>query len=255
MKNSLVCALLIGAALCHAKAHDHIDVGENPSNPNQLFLSGPTAQLALLVPAGEPFSFYLPEFPGGCYANELTFTTEVNGIPFATGSLPRIEIISVQGPVGGAFSFWEAGTSAPTWTRSTFWAASEGDRPGFVVYEDGTGYGHIHGRAFSVNKAGTYQVTIRAVDDATVRLPSAPMVLTFEAQDPPQLSIAIEGTTIRLGFLSRANLVYDVQRSTDLTRGEWITIGDPLDGTGAQLTFSDPLNNRPRVFYRLIEYR
>ncbi|MFY8216928.1 MAG: hypothetical protein ACOVMP_10065, partial [Chthoniobacterales bacterium] len=232
MKKSLLCSILFAFVCCHAIAHDHIDVGENPSNPNQLFLSGPTAQLALLVPAGEPFSFYLPEFPGGCYANELTFTTEVNGIPFATGSLPRVEILSITGPSGGTFAFWEIGAIAPTWTRDVSWESSGSDRPGFVVYEDGTGYGHIHGRAFSVNKAGTYQVTFRAVDDANVRLPSAPIALTFEALDPPQLSIAISGTTIRLGFVSRANLVYDVQRSTDLASGVWTTIGDPLDGTG-----------------------
>jgi len=255
MKKSLLCALLIALTLCHANAHDHIEVGINPSNPNQLFLDGPATQTALLVPRGEPFSSYLPQFPGGFYANELTFTTEVNGIAFAEGSLPRVEVLSVQGPAGCRFSFWEVGATAPTWSRDTFWAASVSDRPGFEVYEDGTGYGHIHGRAFCFDKPGTYQVTLRVVDDAGVRLPSAPMVLTFEALHPPPLTISAVGTTIRLGFQSRANLVYDVQRSTDLTSGVWTTIGDPLDGTGANLEFSDPLSNRPRVFYRIVEYR
>jgi hypothetical protein len=49
--------------------------------------------------------------------------------------------------------------------------------------------------------------------------------------------------------------VYDVQRSTDLGAGVWTTIGEPLDGNGELLQFQDPLNNRPRVFYRLVEYR
>lgn len=50
-------------------------------------------------------------------------------------------------------------------------------------------------------------------------------------------------------------MVYDVQRSTDLASGIWTTIGDPLDGNGNRLEFQDPLNHRPSVFYRLVEYR
>jgi hypothetical protein len=78
------------------QAHDHVDVGLNPGNPPRLFLLGPGYQEALYVPRGEPFSFYLPTFPGGWFASELTFTTEIDADPW-------IEIISVSGPAGGSF--------------------------------------------------------------------------------------------------------------------------------------------------------
>ena len=61
-----------------AHAHDHVEVGQSSENPSQLALDGPGYQLALFVPQGEPFSGYALDFPGGYFASELTFTTEVN---------------------------------------------------------------------------------------------------------------------------------------------------------------------------------
>lgn len=86
-----------------AHAHDHVEVGQSSENPSQLALDGPGYQLALFVPQGEPFSGYAPNFPGGYFASELTFTTEVDVLDSADGSDPVIELFSVTGPTG-AFS-------------------------------------------------------------------------------------------------------------------------------------------------------
>ena len=45
-----------------------------------------------------------------------------------------------------------------------------------------------------------------------------------------------------------------MQVSTTLAPGSWSTIGDPIDGDGGMKEFLDPLNNRPRAFYRLVEF-
>ena len=133
--------------------------------------------------------------------------------------------------------------------------AAGADQASFFASEDATGYGHIHGRLFTTNKPGSYQVTFRSVDTLGNYATSLPIVVTFTAINPPQLSISKVGSDIRLTFTGRANVIYDVQSSTTLNANDWTTIGGPLDGTGAILQFTDAIAGRPRAFYRLVEYQ
>ncbi len=254
MKHLLQLSIVL-ALLSSAEAHDHVEVGENPANPSQLFLDGPAYQLALHVPRGEPFSGYLPDFPGGCFAIELTFTTEVNALDFAAGSFARVELVAVNGPAGATFSFWEVGAADATWSRPTGWVSNGADQPSLVVYEDETGYGHIHGRAFSMDRAGTYQVSFRALDEAGQRSSSPAKTITFVAQEPPALSLAMIPTAAHLGFTSRLNLSYDLQICEDLGGGDWTTMASWLDGAAIPRTMADPVGLRRKAFYRLVEYR
>lgn len=244
--------LLFGAALSAVQAHDHVEVGRVSASSNQLALSGPSYQLALYVPRGEPFSGYLPQFPGGWHACELTFTTETNALEPADGADPRIEIVSVSGPAGGSFAFWEVGATAPTWTLPAGWTGTGAAFP--VILEGDT---HAHGRAFTMDRPGTYTVTFRAVDAAGGFEASANKTMTFVAQQPPQLSIAWAAGDVSLSFTSRANLVYDLQVCTDLASGEWANV-EPhtfMDGDGGMIEMTDPVALRSKAFYRLVEYR
>jgi hypothetical protein len=247
--------LVMGAAATiHLAAHDHIEVGIDPADESRLGFSGPGYQLALYVPPNEPFSAYLPQFPGGAYPAELAFAAEGNSLDLATGALPKVELVSVTGPVDAQFSFWEVGATAPTWTRPSGWEASGTDRPAIVVYQDSSGQGHIHGRTFSVNKPGTYRVIFRAVDAAGRYASSLPKTVTFNVLATPQLTIRIVSGSALLSFASRAGLTYDLQVSTDLQTWANIEAHRFIDGTGAPIELTDPLANRPRVFYRLVEY-
>ncbi len=247
--------LIAVLSLCSLQAHDHIEVGLDPANPAKLALVGPSAQTALFVPVGEPFSYAMPQFPGGYYACELTFSADGEVLDFAANSLPRIELLSVAGPTEGLFGFWEAGATSPTWTRPAGWFSTPTDRPSIVVNEDIFGYGHIHGRAFTFNRPGLYTVVFRAVDAAaSPRAPSETKTVTFEVLATPQLSIRIESGNALLAFASRAGLTYDLQVSTDLQTWANVPAHRFINGTGAAIELSDPLADRPRVFYRLVEY-
>lgn len=242
--------------LCSASllfAHDHIEVGLD--DDDRLAFAGPAVQLALYVPAGAFFSGDTPNFPGGYFANELTFTTEVNVLAEPTGAAPQIELISITGPAGAEFAFWEAGAASPTFSLPTGWTTSEGNARAFPVIAGGNN--HVHGRIFTATKAGTYQVTVRAVDSAGIYNASADRTITFQVLTPPQLRIALQGDRVRLTFQSRPGLSYEIQSTTDLASGHWTPSEaiDPLDGNGGILEATEPLSNRPRVFYRLIEYR
>lgn len=244
----IILFLSVGAV----RAHDHLEVGVDPTNAERLGLAGPAVQLALYVPLGEFFSGYLPDFPGGWHASELTFTTETNELEPAEDADPRIEIVSVTGPAGGSFAFWEVGATAPTWWRAAGWTGAGEVFPVILG-----GDPHVHGRAFTMDRPGSYTVTFRAVDAAGRFAPSPTKTITFHALQPPKLSIGVNGPNVSLSFTSRPNLVYDLQVCTDLESGIWTEVGPHtfMDGDGGVIEMTDPLAGRPRAFYRLVEYQ
>ena len=235
-------------------AHDHVEVGRSGPSSAQLALDGPFQQVACFVPRGEFFSGYLPNFPGGWHASELTFTTEVNALDSADGANPRMELVSVSGPAGGSFAFWEVGATSPTWSRAVGWNSGQGNVPGFPVVFNGDG--HAHGRAFTMDKPGDYTVRFRAVDSNGAYAASANLTIVFRAQQPPNLSIGMDGGNVSLAFASLLNLRYDLQVCTDLKSGIWTGV-EPhtfIEGSGDVKNMSDPVADRPRAFYRLVEY-
>jgi hypothetical protein len=244
--NKILSLFLSLLAAGMAFGHDHVEVDEHSGH---LRLHGPTNQTALFVPRGEPFSFYLPDFPGGWHASELTFTTELEGDDL------WIELVSVQGPAGGNFAFWEVGATTPTWSRAAGWDSAQGGIPSFAVIVNGDG--HTHGRCFTMDKPGLYTVVFRAVDAADEFAASTSKTITFVAQQPPKLSIAVAGGNASLSFTSRANLVYNLQVCTDLESGEWDNVNPYtfMDGDGGVIPMTDTVAGRLRAFYRLVEYQ
>lgn len=248
--------LFVFLSVCPVLAHDHVEVGNATQDATQLAMSGPNYQLAVYVPRGEPFSGYMPQFPGGHHTAELAFTTDVNVLFAAAGANPRIELVSVSGPPGGNFSFWEAGTTQPAWTRASGWDSTQGNAPSFMVVLGGDN--HVHGRCFTMDKPGTYTVTFRSLDAAGKFATSANKTITFNAQQPPQMSIAVQGNNARLSFTARSGLVYDLQACTNMALGAWTNV-EPhtyMDGygTATNLTVTNAPTLSPNTFYRLVEY-
>lgn len=255
MKNHLLLSALCLTAL-PLLAHDHIEIGLDAATQSQLaVVAGPSQELATYFPQGEAPSYDTQNFPGAAYASILTFSAfDAYSAPPELGAVVRIDVVSVTGPEGGTFSFWEAGATTATFTRASGWTSSPSDAPSFFASEDGTGWGHIHGRVFSTNKPGVYDVTFQAVDATGEYASSNTFTIRFTAITPPQLAINLQGGDIHLSYASRANLSYDVQSSTTLQPNDWTTI-ETLDGTGGLLEFSEPLGGRPKIFYRLVEYQ
>lgn len=240
---------ILFAVTAHTYGHGHLDITPDPTTPTRLSLQGSTTETAVYVPPGEPFSAYSTRFPGGYYASELTLSHED-----PDGSLPRAELVAVEGPSGASFGFWEVNATAPTWSRPAGWIASEGDRPGFAIYEDGTGYGHIHGRLFTATHPGIYTVYLRAIDERGNFTPSLPAAIIFTVHATPPLTLAVIAGEARLSFQSRAGLTYDLQASTDLVTWSTVSGHSFIAGTGARIEVTDFIADRPRVFYRVVEY-
>lgn len=113
----------------------------------------------------------------GYFQGNITFTvlaaSAVNGGPEpnapALGSYIQLQLVSVEGPDGGTFSFWNTGAMAPTYSMladtsggTSMWNLSGGSgAPGSDPF------GHVHGRRFTVDTPGTYTVGFQLVDTST----------------------------------------------------------------------------------------
>ncbi len=109
----------------------------------------------------------------------------------------------MSGPAGGSFSFWEGGASSPTLTLAS------GIMPTSLLQfnlTEGNGaptpgddpFGHVHGRRFSADVAGSYFVTFRLYDVSTngpgsgpIHSPSDSFTLRFDAVPEPSTWVLI----------------------------------------------------------------
>ncbi len=120
-------------------------------------------------------------------------------------------------------------------------------------------WGDSHrGRFFRFTLTGTTSVSITAQRNTNAAATGATGVLL------PGISLFSGLGTVApeqpghdgsdLSIASRPGTTYDLQVSTDLQTWTNIEVRRFIEGTGATLELSDPLADRPRVFYRLVEY-
>lgn len=113
----------------------------------------------------------------------------------ALGTYVQAKLLSVAGPAGASFGFWETtmdGVDATNLTWSVLVPYHNGTNLIYVSQSDGSAgsdpYGHLHGRVYSVTKPGLYTATWQFVDTSTngpgggpVDLPSAPFSTYYQA--------------------------------------------------------------------------
>lgn len=223
-------------------------------------------------------TYYLPQIlrtnglnKGYYRGDALTFSalpaTIPNGGPIqghaAFGARLAVQVVSVSGPPGGSFGFWEGDGesdlgiltfSVPVGTTngSDYLVVSEnGGEPGTDPY------GHIHGREFTTTLPGTYLVGLRAIDLSTnglgggpIHAPSDVFLLRFQA------GLRIDGVQavsnkITFSFRSPPAISNVLEASSSPVAGPWLPVGLPLRGNNNQQFLTDtnpPTGNR---FYRL----
>ncbi len=187
------------------------------------------------------------------------------------GSYIWMEIVSVAGPAGAKFGFWEQGATEPT-------ASFETNQPAgnfqFVLSEgfDFSGedpFGHIHGRAWTANKPGDYFVGMRLVDRSTNRPAGGPWhtpspVYTYHFKAGPSFQPTgqlISGTGYVLtwksemgywtGSPTQTGVSFGIERATLLSPPNWENIGTVVGTTAGTVSFTDPSPPAGPVFYRL----
>jgi hypothetical protein len=287
MKNilhfALGAALALASQCCTVQAHDHLAAGATSSSPGATLLFqndatyGGDSGFVLNLTAGTTNDAYL----GYYYTDDLVFialaTTPNNGGPepgaAAPGTFVQVKLLSVEGPPGARFGFWETATYGVDSTNLT-WSMP-------VPYSNGTNliivsesddspgsdpYGHIHGRIYSVTKPGLYKVTWQFIDTSTngpnggpVDLPSSPFYLYFQA-DVTLGNITLATNGVNVTFAAPSNLPdsgvgpatnFTLESSPSLGTGAvWQATGDVVVGDDHLHTLTVPLTS-PGRFFRL----
>lgn len=197
MKNPIsisIAALLCIFGFCRdVKAHEHIAAGSFDGS-HLAFVSGSILPTYHLVanPAKYGGLFSLDENARTLFPLDgFTFivlsdgqTDDAQPYHAATGTDVWLQITSVTGPSGATFGFWEADWSDThtTPTKSFLTNTPTGDFKFelseplyFIDPEDQDPYGHIHGRAWTVDQPGDYYVGFTLYDLSTVGPDGGPL--------------------------------------------------------------------------------
>jgi hypothetical protein len=184
---SLLSAIGIAVALSlnvHAQDHGHLNVGAESQQIGAKLIFANGADFATNSAYVKTLTFtnaavYAGYFQGNTTLTALPATGDRGGpdpVAPALGSRIAAQLVSVEGPAGGEFAFWDTGATAPTIklksgeTGASTWILSENDgSPGTDPY------GHIHGRRLTLTKPGLYKVGLRAIDISTNGLNGGPI--------------------------------------------------------------------------------
>lgn len=286
MKNQVLLSLAIAIP---AVAHQHFAAGIIDANSNGLPDSGEVLRFAdgdpevpvfrlLARPVGQRCGghYMLDESPRTLFpADAFSLIVQSDGqyeiagdYHPATGSWIWAEIVSVSGPTGSRFGFWETGANTPTISlpanqavADTAFVLSEGmDDPG----EDPSG--HIHGRAWTADMPGDYVVGIRLVDRGTSgpgggpwHQPSRVYSFRFTAGPSFQPHIVRSETSVTLTWPSRmgiwtaggqSGVPFRVLRSIR-PDGPWQQLAVVTGTTAESVSFTDLSPPQGSAFYQL----
>ncbi len=289
-----ISAFLALAMCCiRLQAHDHMPAVATSSDPGATLEYDPFAfdyttnsGFVFSLGAGDPGSPY----EGYYFTDDQVFialaATGDNGGPetghAAPGTYIQVKLLSVEGPAGASFGFWETlgqgddgeGIDGTNLTWSVPVPYHNGTNLIYVSQSDGSPgsdpYGHIHGRIYSVTKPGFYKATWQFVDTSTngpgggpVDLPSAPFSTWYQA------GLTVMGVTVNSGqasvsFAAPSDLPddlstpptnYTLQSSPTLgPAANWQPVGSVIVGDDTLHTITIPVNGTTQYFRLAAEY-
>ncbi|HVV02452.1 MAG TPA: hypothetical protein VHH88_13875 [Verrucomicrobiae bacterium] len=178
----------------------------------------------------------------------------------ALGSWIFIRVVSVDGPAGGEFSFWDVGAANPTFVvpcgttaGTNSYRASENDGSA------GTDpYGHIHGRAFAANKPGLYTIGFQAFDNSTNGAGGGPIqspsdIYYFRWQAGVIIkSLDASGGAATATFGATGGKNFSLQYTGNPASGQWQSADGVVSGDDHFQTLTDPAATNSARFYRIV---
>ena len=202
-------ALLLGAGNTLAQ-HGHLNAGATGQNQNSQLFWANGADFALNSGYMQEMAFATSGRYAGLFNSGPTFTalSVTNAGGPAAGSFLTAEIVSVAGPIGGQFAFWEGedlgGGSSPLFSiltggagMSYRFALSDASLGAGIAGQDP--FGHIHGRRFTTTSEGLYTIGFRMLDTSVngtgggpLHLPSDVLFMNFATVPEPSV-LALAG--------------------------------------------------------------
>ena len=264
----------LGVFALPSRADTHIYIGAVGTNQNdKLQFSNGSAFDANLTSYAFPQILRTNGLNAGHYRGEIwmiTFSALAAKPPegpvlghAALGSQIAVQVVSVEGPPGGSFAFWEGDGdndlgnitfSVPVGTTNgtNDWLVSENfGAPGADPY------GHIHGREVTTSIAGIYIVGFRAIDISTNGVGGGPIHAPSEILPVRiQAGLRIERmqaftNRVTVSFRSPPGISNLLEATDAIATGNWQPAAAPLLGNNNLRSFTDtnaPIGSR---FYRI----
>lgn len=266
MKSSIASLLTVIAVSASAQDHGHLNLGASGVDQSDPLIFENAAIFETATNYVKTLMFASSGAYAGYYQGNITFTT-LAATPDHAGPEPNAaalgaqivaQLVSVEGPAGGAFAFWDTGATSPTISLAcglagtNTWRVSENDgSPGSDPY------GHIHGRRFTATKPGIYTVGFRALDVCTngvgggpIHAPSAVIKVYFQAGvNIKSITSVAEDTVIVLSAPVGWNWSLEAGDSLG-SAGSWMPIGELIPGDDHFHTITNHAPSAGWRFYR-----
>ena len=258
--------VLFCAQQTQAQDHGHLRIGSRGTSQGSPLYFYNGADFASTSGYVKTLTFTNGGNYAGYYQGNVTLTVQAATASFAgpepdapaLGSYIRATIVSVKGPVGGAFGFWEAGVTNPT---ISVVSGQTGTNSFNVTQTDGLPgadpFGHVHGRRLTATKPGIYTVAFRAFDTSTNGLNGGPIHTVSEIVEVSfQAGISIASITktknnSTITFGSVANQSFWLESSANLSNAAgWTAVAGPLLGNDyfQSLTETNTSDHPMRVY-------
>jgi hypothetical protein len=263
--------VLFLAVPVQAQQHAHIYAGALGTNQNdKLYFSNGTL---FITNSGyvQPLSFASNGVNAGYYQGTLTFSALAATVPnagpafghAALGARLQLQVVSIAGPAGGQFGFWE-GNDGENGDQLTF-SVPVGTTNGTATFplsenhgSPGTDpYGHIHGRVFTVTLPGLYSVGFRILDSSTngigggpIQAPSDIFPIYFQA-GLSLVSITRTTNGVAVIFGTQSGKSYFLESRPASAPAVWQTLAGPAAGNSRLQSLSDTNTANSARFYRV----
>jgi hypothetical protein len=260
----IITAGLLAKYSANAQDHSHFYVGAVGTNQNDKLLITNAADFVTTTGYVKTLNYTNGGQYAGYYEGNVTFEAKAAlnalGDPVsgsaALGSWIHAQIASVEGPAGGAFTFWDVGATNPTVSVP---CGSTSTNTWFISNNNGVAgtdpFGHIHGRRFAASKAGIYTVSFKALDRSTNGVGGGPIhtdsdVMKVYFQAGINLApIARTGNVSKATFGATTNKTFYLEANGDLSNTNWTGIGS-VAGNDYFLSLNETNATSPR-FYRI----
>ncbi len=264
----------LGACALPSRADTHIYVGAVGTNQNdKLQFSNGVVYDATQTDYAFPQILRTNGFNAGYYRGEywmITFAALAAKFPqgpipghAAVGSRIAVQVVSVQGPPGGSFAFWEGDgeNDLRNITFSVPVGTTNGTNSWIISLNNGAPgtdpFGHIHGRELTCSAPGIYIVGFRAIDISTNGAGGGPIhspsdILPVRIQAGLRIEQFQTFTNrVTVSFRSPPDIINVLEASESPASGIWQPVTAPLYGNNDLQTVTDtnaPVGNR---FYRI----
>ncbi len=263
----------LGVLALPGRADTHLYGGALGTNQNdKLFFSNGSGFDATLGSYSFPQVLRTNGLNAGYYRGEVISFTSLAALPENGGPIPghaafgaqlAVQVVSVEGPAGGSFAFWEGDGESDLGAITFSVPVGTTNGSNYLLISENAGepdtdpYGHIHGREFTTSLPGTYLVGFRVMDvsgngagGGPIHLPSDVLPVRFQAGLRME-RIQTFTNRVTVSFRSPPGISNVLEATTSLASSNWFPAAAPLRGNNNLQTFTDTNAPSGTRYYRL----